>query len=417
MEYILSKISGSQAVFIYRLLGAFKGPIIMLLIVAFLDDVEQGEWFLFTSLGAISALVDLGFGTMMSNFIANARGQGNSKEVAYLIHLTRSTYLWLAICGVTMMSLIGLFFVPPNLFLYFLAYMLASGLNLMVSWKTVSFMGLNRVKEAHVALSLGVLASTTILMVLVPMGITLLALMASIMVQASVLFGTLKFFEQRQEIQETFVDFEIKDHVSMKRSAFKVFGKYAVSWIFGFLIFNAYVPILSKQVGLEESGKVGLLLAMYSACLSLSLTWIQADTPKIAMLRGQEKMRCALVLWKRGVYRAFGVLSLGIVAVILLTYLDIPEFPINKKLPQLAIVGALGIVFLVRLWGSVTATFIRAGKKEKHTIINICTGCFMVATLMCATPENILSVFGIIAIYSSVILTPVYAAIIRSEII
>ena len=416
MQFILSKLSGSQAVFVYRALGALKGPALMTLIVTYLDDVEQGEWFLFASLGAISALVDLGFGTMISNFIANAHGKGIMREVSYLVDLTRITYLRLSVIGVGLMLLVGLFIIPGNIFLYFIAYILANGFNLAVSWKTISFMGLNRVKEAHVALSSGVVASTAVLIVLVPAGFTLLALVASVFAQGCVLFGVLKYYQKSTGIEEMSVSYNHEDYSDLRRNALKIFTKYAVSWVFGFLIFNAYVPIISKKIGLEESGKVGLLLAMYSACLSISLTWIQAYNPKIAMLRGKGQWREAIDLWKRAVIFAFALLSSGIACVFLLTNLDVPQFPLNQKLPSRFIMASLAVVFIVRLWGSVTATFIRAGKGEKHTVINVCTGCFMIAALLSITRENQVIVFGVICLYSLIVLAPAYTFLVKNDI-
>ena len=59
------------ATLINQLWRLVSGPIMMLLIPLFLTEIQQGYWYLFTSLSALSIFADLGFSNIILQFSAH----------------------------------------------------------------------------------------------------------------------------------------------------------------------------------------------------------------------------------------------------------------------------------------------------------------------------------------------------------
>ena len=404
----------NTSVFLYRLLAALKGPIIMYLIVRYLSGVEQGEWFLFTSLGAITTLVDLGFGTMISNFIANANGSKSDKELFFLINYTKKIYYVLMMIGFVLMSMIGYFIISFHLFILYFAYTASNILLLYSSSKIVVLMGMDRVKDAHIAMSIGLTGSIFTLLILVPQGFSLLSLALSVFIQSVLIIVCLKnlfsFKQYKYSIDSTD---EFKEN---KRHLWYIYGKYALSWIAGFLIFNSYVPILSKKVGIIEAGKIGLLIAMISACMNLALTWSHSISPRLAHLIGDDEYLDALKLWRESRLKGFLFFVFSISLILVLYFIEVPFLPLSEKLPELDLAICLVIIFFVRMYGSLSATLIRSQKKEEHTGINVVTGMFTIAILLFTTDGNTINSFQMLAGYSLVVLLPVYYFLVKRNV-
>ena len=62
-------------VFYNRLLSSIKGPVILLVIIKYLSPDEQGLWYLFINLGALSVIVDFGFTTLLTQYVSNSYGK------------------------------------------------------------------------------------------------------------------------------------------------------------------------------------------------------------------------------------------------------------------------------------------------------------------------------------------------------
>ena len=88
--------------------------------------------------------------------------------------------------------------------------------------------------------------------------------------------------------------------------------------MYRYFIFNAYVPIISKSINLEVAGKFGLVIAIFSMFLSLSLSWVFAKTPKMGMLAGSEKKHEMLKVWKKsslkGLFLLISFMFIGVIS-------------------------------------------------------------------------------------------------------
>ena len=407
-------MSKESSVFFYRLLAALKGPLIMYLIVKYLTDIQQGEWFLFTSLGAITTLIDLGFGTMISNFIANASGSNSKRELHFLVGYTQRIYFILMLIGGLLMTVIGYFSIASNLFIPYALYILANTLLLFASGKIVILMGLNKVFEVHRAMSAGLVCSTVALFIMISLGFALVALVASIYVQAIVVILSLRNQHKfKPEVHFSELNSEFKFY---KNRILNVYGKYALSWLSGFLIFNAYVPVISAKSGVVEAGKIGLLLAMFAASMNLALTWSHSTSPKLANLIAKNEFRKAFNLWRNALIKGYAFFVVLIILIFSFYVIELPFLEIRQKLPEINVALCLSIIFLVRIYGSFSATWIRAQRMEKHTVINVISGILIFSTLYFSEYSNIAMPFILISLYSLVILIPVYFFIVKRNV-
>lgn len=274
-----------------------SGPLILVLIPTFLSKVDQGYWYLFFALTTIFTVADMGVSQLVLQYTAQAaktlkfeKGaiSGDEADENIFSHIFKKTERHLAIYGnlaFATIFLVGIAFLIKNnnCDIYYIAawaiYVTAAYINFKNYYFSNFIEGLHFIKLSQRMKFISSIASTATTASLLAIGFGIYAL--SIGTLASSLILSLYYRRNFIKAIRAFSAQHARP-LHFELSAFDTLTKrYIVSFISGYLIFNAFVPISNLIVSPEFSGRVGLSLALTIAIFSLANSFIQIKIPSI----------------------------------------------------------------------------------------------------------------------------------------
>jgi O-antigen/teichoic acid export membrane protein len=376
-----------------------SGPVTMLLIPLFLSPEQQGYWYLFGSLSALSIFADLGFSNIILQFSAHEFAylhfldsgllDGEDSKLKRLGSFFRFVIKWIStICAVIfpVIYIIGIgFFVRDNVLAVYLMpwtlYAVGSLINFFNN-SILSFIeGLNKIEIIQKYRFLVAIVNTSVAAIVLPLGGNVYALAFGILLSSLALSFFIftrfrKLLAQLLNISRGFVH-------SWKKEIIPLFAKYVISFSSGYFTFQIYTPLMHYFHGPVYSGKVGITLALVMAIFNMSNIWMYTITPKMNMLislkswKNLDRMFLKRLLLSVGTYC---FLCIGLV-VFLLLFRNIWIIPdiISRFLP-LELVGILLFCYFLEVFVNAWALYLRGHKKEPFCVVSIICTIWVVAT-------------------------------------
>lgn len=378
-----------------------SGPIMLVCIPYFLTPMEQGYWYTFGSLAALSVFADLGFTTIVLQFTAhefahlkygpNRILMGDEGHLWRLASFFRFVIRWLSRIVVIVFPLI----VVGG---YFFLYAKHDDIHWQIPWIVFSvasagaffnsaimsfFEGCNSVALLQSIRFRNVVVMTFTNFIALFMGFDIYALAISSVVNVAIGAGYILYYF----------------HVPMKQlwnlSREKCYNwwpefssllwRYAISWCSGYFIFQLFTPVAFHFHGAAFSGKIGISIAMWTAGFSIANTFIVAIMPKLNMLVSERKWPELDALFHKATLRAMLVMALGGIAYFIVYYLLHDKFFFFDRILQPVSMFMLFLSWTFQLWVGCIAVYLRAHKKEPLMQISFFSGIWVaVTTLLCA---------------------------------
>lgn len=264
-------------------------PIILLGIPFFLTEFEQGYWYTFGSLAALTTFADLGFTTIITQFSAHELSSSHGEINENIISLFRFVVKWISVAiGITIpiIMIIGAFiFNKKDEFSIWGApwflYCLTTGVNFIIQAVLSFFEGLNKISVVQHIKSIDaiVINLSGILFLAFGKGIYSLGL-AMLLANIIDIIFIIKNFKDYLKII-------LRNKGSNRKWLYEIIpllSRYAISWICGYLIFQIYNPLVFYLHGAELAGKVGYSITIISSIGSISNIWIYVVIPKFNVL-------------------------------------------------------------------------------------------------------------------------------------
>lgn len=297
---VVNRLGINRAVtFIYLniMMTALQGLISVYFIVTRLTSHQQGIWYTFTSLAAFAVLADLGFTNMISQYVSHIyaklryengliAGDGNKiDELFSLIRYSIRLFSLVIIAAVLLLIIAGSVFFGSETWQVMAAFSLFSlvgGVNLFVVLMQSIYQGFDKVAEIQTVLFKGTVVTTIAILFLLMLGLNIWSLAISkglgVAVMIFLLYKEAKYFWRQ------FLVHKIAGSYSWFRVIVPVQGKYALSFVSSFLIFNLYVPVIYKSVGSVMAGKFGLSYTIVMAMYTFSIAWVTSRVPTFNIL-------------------------------------------------------------------------------------------------------------------------------------
>lgn len=367
-----------------------SGPITLLLIPLFLSPEQQGYWYLFGSLSALSIFADLGFSNIILQFAAHEYAflhfteegslEGEKLYLQRLGSFFRFTLRWIStICAVVfpVIFIIGIvFFIRDHVLdIYFspwILYAVGSLINFFCN-SILSFIeGLNKIDSIQkIRFRVAVLNTCIVTLVLV-LGGNIYALALAMLLSASSVFISIfgvfrKILSQLMIISKGF-------HYNWKKEIVPLFIKYALSFSSGYFIFQIYTPLMHYFHGPVYSGKVGISLSLAMAVFNMGNIWIYTIIPRINMFISQKQWEELDILFIKRLLLSIGTylfIILGVV-IFLVFFRNIWIIPkiISRFLPTVSLI-ILFICYFFQLLINSWAVYLRGHKQEPYVIPSI----------------------------------------------
>ncbi len=374
----------------------FSGPLLLLLIPLYLSAEVQGYWYTFISLAALAIFADMGFSTILLQFSAHefahlkfengVRLSGDEHHLRRLASLLRFAMKWssgMALVTFPILLVIGFIVLSQKQtqvewFIPWLIYALASVLVFINSMLLSFIEGCNSVGEVQKIRFFISFVSVVATAFLLIAGFHLYALVGALLLGA--LVGTSLIFRRYGTLlRQLYRESEQILH-PWRREILPLLGRYALSWVSGYLIFSLFTPITFYYYGVVESGVVGLSLAICTALFGIANIWMILITPKINMLVSHHEYETLNPLFKKHLLLSL----LSYLFFVLLFFVSMIFFA--QELPFFArLVTPFALILLFLAWFlqmivNALALYMRAHKKEPLVWVSLVMGLYSAVT-------------------------------------
>lgn len=371
-----------------------SGPLLLLLIPAFLTSQEQGYWFTFTALAALVIFADMGFSTILLQFTAHEFSHlkfNNDKTLSGdQYHLERITSLFffslkwagfMAFAILPVVLLIGYFLFNKkedsiNWLMPWIIYCTASFLVFLNSIILAFIEGCNSVgdvQKIRLYTSLITILST-VLFILNGAGLYALAFslcaggLSSFLI---IYFRYYALFSQLLKLREMIKEPKWWSEIK------PLLWRYAISWASGYFMISIFTPLAFEYYDSVTAGKVGLSLAIITAVFSIANVWMVIITPKINMLVAHGEAVELRKIFRIGLWSSLITYTIGITILILAATFLQDKIPLLKKLLSTTTLLGFSIAWLCQLIINSLAIYMRAHKKEPLMLISFLLGLYI----------------------------------------
>ena len=383
-----------------------KGPLTAIFIVIFLSAEDQGLWYTFLSLSALSALAELGFTLLISQLVSHEfdglsfrhgfiRGKKNLRDKLFsLIRFSIKLYVVIVPFAAIILLVAGLFILSNELFLTKIAWILfafISALSLLVSLFQSIYQGLDKISDVYRIRTIGNLIVPIFSITFMFLGFSVWALVISTFISVASMSYFLLKITNRFWIQVFRNKPEGKFNWS--REILPLQGKYAVSWASGYAVFHLIVPVTFKIFGAEVAGKLGLLISLSSGITYLSTSWLDSVIPKLNFLVARKSKLELDKLFTSSVVRGYLIFFLCCGSLLLIVYLaNIFNFYSERILP-LNLVALFLLVELAIVSLGFLAKYLRAHRAEPFYLVSLINAILVVAIIIWALPKGLALAF------------------------
>jgi hypothetical protein len=374
--------------------------ILTLSIPFWLSDIEQGYFYSFSSLIALQIFFELGTSQVIiqlvssdyAHLVRNSDGSisGNSsrtQRLAQLVALFQHWYLIAAVAFFLTVSTFGMIFFtstgPLHISVWILPWVglvFSTAINLYLS-ASLSIIeacgGLARVAGLRLVQSL---LGYALLSLTVFSGGGLWAVIVIPFV-ASICSG-FWLFSNRKEVNVFATASKAIQQDSLEKVPFRwktdIFPfqwRIAISWISGYLIFQMFTPLAFSRLDPIEAGRLGISLAIFSAVLTMAMSWVNTKVPYFSAFvstgKRDELNHLFFAVAKRScVFALLASVSI-IISVAFLKYFD---HRLVGRLAEMSVLWCLLIVTMSNCLIFCAAAYIRAHKEEPMVWVSLATG-------------------------------------------
>ncbi|QWE10883.1 hypothetical protein [Polynucleobacter sp. es-EL-1] len=398
------------------------GAITVILIPIWFTGVEQGYYFTFLSLLALQAFFEMGFSTVIGQFFAHEvaflkkDGDGflsgdrrTIKRVQALLILVHKWYLTASLLFFIFIGSFGVFFFQRESGLFtvewlniwvFLVFMGAA--NLYISPYLAILEAVGYVGEVAQLRLIQTMIGYPIMWILLTInfGLGVVVVVPTI----SAFLGGCFIYKRGINLRQNFDNRDLGEPIiiSWRHEILPMQWKIALSWMGGYLAFQAITPIIFMHQGAVEAGRVGLAFSIFNAISLVGMSWSTAAMPQMIKLIAHNKRVELINLFDR-VLKSSEIFIILILGAFLITLLALNYFSasIVDRLPRFSMLVCMALVAAVNNYIFTAANFMRAHKQEPMLTLSLVSGLMILGAIFYASQYSV----GItIAAYTGIII-------------
>jgi O-antigen/teichoic acid export membrane protein len=297
---------------INRSVSIIKGPLSLYFIITFLTPKIQGLWYTFGSLSALTIFAELGFLTIITQFISHEFASmsevggninGDQTQLSRFFGLIKFSFKFYSIVvpvAIILLAITGSFFFKSenqNIKWAWLIYSIAGGIDLLLSLFQAIYAGINKVKESQINALIYTSLSTVITWIMLILNFSIWALVYGNLIGAFI--AMFVFYLRGRTFWKQVIRFKSKQKHSFLKETLPLQAKYAISWISAFFILNILIPTAYKFTTKVEAGQLGITLALIAAIAAISNSLVNAKIPLINMFVAKANYSDLNILFKR----------------------------------------------------------------------------------------------------------------------
>lgn len=384
---------------INSLFNLLKGPISLYFLVKYLTPQQQGIWYTFGSLSALTTFAELGFTLIVSQFVSHeyaklvmkgnilTGSQFDLDRIVSLIRYALKFYILIVPTAAIGLAVFGFFYFnkeSANVLTAWLLYSIVGGLNLFISLLYSIYRGLDKVAVIQRNLFISAIILTFVNWFLLFFGFQIWSLAISGLI--GIVISVFLLFKISGVFWLQIFKHQIINKFKWFKEIIVLQGKYAITFASGYMIFYLYVPTVYKFQGQIAAGQLGLTLALIQALQGFSSAWLVSRGPQINILVAKNERKKLYSLIRRSTIISCTIFIIGALVIFLFIYFlsFYEKYSIRfVSLPVLALI--LLYQFVPTLTSSISA-FLRAHKKEPHLTLSVVISVLVITSLFTILP-------------------------------
>jgi len=372
------------------------GGVMVLLIPLWLSKVEQGYYYTFSSLLALQVFFELGMNQVIVQLVSHdfahlsvASGAGINGDairiarLASLVGLLRRWYSIAASLFFVVVSACGawFFFTRGNLPISawggaWLILTLVTAANLYLSAPLAVLEGCGEMAGVARMRLVQAVCGSGLMWIALTFGVGLWAMPLVPMAAAAytaywlrINGTTIKLLRHHSAVNANTVK------INWRADIFPFQWRIAVSSFSGYFIFQLFTPLAFARVGAVEAGRLGITMTMFSALLTVGMSWVNAKLPTFAAHVSRNE-RVSLNLIFRSVLKRSMVFTLAgvITMMMVMEFLIAMDVAIAQRFASIPVFACLSIVTLANCLIFAEAAYMRAHKEEPMMLPSVVVG-------------------------------------------
>ena len=370
----------------------FATPITLLLISFYLEPEVQGLYYIFLSLIALQAFVELGFCIVITQFASHEWANlslddsgfisGDERSRLRLISLGRLVFKWYAWASVIFILLVG---AGGYLFL-------SQSPDLGVSWKgpwfflvlvaglqfwTLPFLSLlEGCGQVHAIYRFRFIQGIIMTLAMwLAMNLEVGLWMAVVGAATGLISSLYLILISYRKFFHSFFSIQPEDGMCWREEIWPMQWRLAICGGMNYFMYSLYTPILFYYHGPVIAGQMGMTWHLVIALGSLAMAWVTTKAPRFGILVAQKNYAELDRFFFRTAGISMGVISLGAVVLWLLIFgLNYFQHPLAQRILSPLPFGMFIAGAVLGQIAQCQAAYLRAHKQEPFLVYNIVYG-------------------------------------------
>lgn len=396
INFLRTKFGIDRSIFwgvINKSFGLVKGPISIYFLITFLSPQEQGLWYTFGNLSALTVFAELGFTSIITQFVSHEYARLNDKtaisnsksfeidRLMGLIKFSVKVYLFIIPSAILILLVVGYFYFKTesqNIYFAWSIFSVVGGIYLFLGLLQSIYQGLDKVKDIQINIFISSSIMTLLNWAMLMMHFKIWALVIGNLL--GLLISSYLLFKLAPKFWTVVLSYKLRNTYYFFKETMPLQLRYAITWASSYFIMYLYVPATYKLVGQIQAGQLGMTIVILTAINGIANNWVYTKVPKFNMLVSLKNYLGLNNLFKKATLQGLvvqlilsGLFILGLFFVqsylpsISKRFLSI-NLTILLLLPQIAqyIVGALAVYLRAHkeepfMWLSVTNAILLIG--------------------------------------------------------
>lgn len=281
------------------------GIINIALITSYFSPVEQGYYYAFYNLIVFQFLLDVGFGTVLVQFVShewahlkfNEEGEiyGNQHNLARLAALLRISLRWYIKVALAFFLVIGIggywFINSGNDNIHFFVPWVCLCVTVCFSLVIVPFRffleGSNQIHKSQQILLISSIAAGVATWVSI---ICKLGLYTPFITSFVTFLFTGFYLLKAAKPYWKIINVKGADDKKLWKEEFWIQQwRIAISWLCGYFMFQSFVPTAFHLFGSAEAGKIGATMQLFQVVNLVGMVWVNVNLPKMGMMSAKRE--------------------------------------------------------------------------------------------------------------------------------
>lgn len=368
-------------------------PVLLLAIPLLLTEIQQGYWYTFTSLAALTTFADLGLTTIISQFAAHETASliyddekeiylGNSIGLSSLYQAMRGWFAKAMLVITPIIFVIGCIVMGKDsqfvtYIVPWLIYAFFNSVNFYIQANLAFFEGCNQIGKVQRIKCIDAIVVNVFAIFLLIMGTGIYALGCSMALACLIDFILYKrafkhLLDQLMTIGNTTVKWFEEIMPLLKR--------YAIGWISNYITFQLYNPLTFRLFGAEIAGQVGYTITIISSIYSMANVWMYVVTPVLNVQAEQKDWKGMDKTLKTNLPLAAGTYAIGTTMFCIMLNVPIVYSLIGTRILPFSQVMVLGSAYFIQIFVNAIALYLRAHKEEPLMYVGIISALWSIST-------------------------------------